>query len=45
MSGDEGLFNMPTGRRVEETAMSIRTLPRATDKALERARKTRIESR
>lgn len=41
----EGLLNVPTGRRFEETAMSIRTLPRATARSLERARKTWPEAR
>lgn len=42
---DVGFVDVPTGRRLEETAMSIRTLPRASTKALERARRTRPESR
>jgi hypothetical protein len=44
MIGQE-LYNMPTGRRVEEAKMSLHTLPRATPKALERARRTWPEAR
>lgn len=40
----EGLFDMPTGRRVDEPKMAIRVLPRVSAKALERARKTWPES-
>jgi hypothetical protein len=36
----QDLYAMPTGRRVEESAMSVRTLPRASAKVLERARRT-----
>lgn len=39
------LWTVPTGREFKEHATSIRTLPRATRKALERARKTWPEAR
>lgn len=39
------LWNLPTGKRLEETKMSVRTLPRVTPKMLERARKTWPESK
>ena len=38
-------MDLPVGRKFEETAMAVRTLPRATPKALERARKTWPEAR
>lgn len=43
MSGQD-LWNVPTGRQLTEEKMSIRALPRASVKSLERARKTWPES-
>jgi hypothetical protein len=34
------LWDLPTGRKLETERMSIRTLPRATTKSLDRARRT-----
>ena len=45
MSEAPYFIDVPSGRRLEKEKMSIRVLPRATPKALERARKTWPEAR
>ena len=42
---DQWYAELPSSRQVEDKATSIRTLPRATAKALERARQTWPEAR
>ena len=45
MSDMSGFINVPSGRRLEELKTTIRVLPRATAKALEKARRTWPEAR